>query len=211
MNWMEFVSSLVKSIIWPIAIIIIVIKLKKPVSNLISTLAKIKYKDWEFEFMLDKRLDEIASLADNSNGDPIETKPEDKSTSKEIKERTPLTGFIESTQGAGKTSPIVYLLRRELTVLDQIIRDLYQTTKSKEGKIAHNVSVNEMIRYLISNEIISDQMGESLRLIRQTPYEFETMKVIPEFLIDKYRQNIKNLSLYLTSLYERINSNESSE
>ena len=66
MNWMEFISSIIKSVIWPVSITIIVIKLKNPVSNLIKTLAKIKYKDWEFEFMIDKKLDQISVQIDEA-------------------------------------------------------------------------------------------------------------------------------------------------
>lgn len=42
-------------------------KLKQPVSNLISTLAKIKYKDWEFEFTIDQKLDKISFQLNKEN------------------------------------------------------------------------------------------------------------------------------------------------
>ncbi|NTU28470.1 hypothetical protein HPX95_20285 [Bacillus tequilensis] len=55
MSWLEFISSILKSITWPIIVLIAVLALRKPVSQLILKLAElklktVKYGDWEFNF-----------------------------------------------------------------------------------------------------------------------------------------------------------------
>ncbi|MBE1867326.1 hypothetical protein ACMX8W_14220 [Bacillus subtilis] len=44
MSWLEFISSIVKSIAWPIIVLIAVLALRKPVSQLILKLAQLKLK-----------------------------------------------------------------------------------------------------------------------------------------------------------------------
>jgi hypothetical protein len=53
MDWLTFFSTIIGSIIWPVVIIILVIILKKPISDLIPLLKKLKYKDFEAEFSKD--------------------------------------------------------------------------------------------------------------------------------------------------------------
>lgn len=53
MDWLTFFSTIIGSIIWPVVIIISVIILKKPISDLIPLLKKLKYKDFEAEFSKD--------------------------------------------------------------------------------------------------------------------------------------------------------------
>ncbi|MGM3042128.1 hypothetical protein ACS2TA_27685, partial [Bacillus cereus group sp. BC46] len=54
------------SLAWPVVVFIAILKLQNPLSNLISTLAKIKYKDWEFEFLLDRKIVEIEKVVDSN-------------------------------------------------------------------------------------------------------------------------------------------------
>ena len=50
MDILQFISSVIASLSWPIATIILVLILRKPLKYLISSLGKFKYKDLEFEF-----------------------------------------------------------------------------------------------------------------------------------------------------------------
>lgn len=58
MDWLEFIASLVNSLAWPGAVVILVLILRKPLSGLIPLLQRLKYKDLEIEF--GKRVEEIS-------------------------------------------------------------------------------------------------------------------------------------------------------
>jgi hypothetical protein len=55
MNWMDFVSSIINSAVWPIVVLVVVLVLRKQVVHLIKEFAKLKletlkYKDFEATF-----------------------------------------------------------------------------------------------------------------------------------------------------------------
>lgn len=50
MDWLQFISSIVDALAWPIAVVILVYFLRKPVKELVPLLQKMKYKDFEMEF-----------------------------------------------------------------------------------------------------------------------------------------------------------------
>ncbi|MGJ5835894.1 MULTISPECIES: hypothetical protein [Bacillus] len=75
MNVYELISSMFNgfitiftAMIWPISIIIVVVMLKTPITDLIKNIAKIKYKDFELE-LIDKKLNEVTSNAIPNNID----------------------------------------------------------------------------------------------------------------------------------------------
>ncbi|MED4612115.1 hypothetical protein P9248_10955 [Bacillus subtilis] len=148
MNWMEFVSSIVKSIIWPIAITIIIIMLKNPVSNLISTLAKIKYKDWEFEFVINKKLDSITEQISEKQSEDTDGR---------VDNLTPVTNmsnksFVEFDKNIRKFTnrykDNVSQIKKSISFLNETIDDLYKKTVTKEE--LKNISTLEKIDQLIS-------------------------------------------------------------
>ncbi len=57
MNALEFFSSIIQSLAWPISIILIIIILRKPISELVKGINKVKYQDLEIDF--GKKLDNI--------------------------------------------------------------------------------------------------------------------------------------------------------
>lgn len=50
MNWMEFVASLINSLVWPVTIIMVIVLLRGPISARIKDLISLKYKDIEIVF-----------------------------------------------------------------------------------------------------------------------------------------------------------------
>ncbi|WP_076416034.1 DUF4145 domain-containing protein [Shewanella sp. UCD-KL12] len=50
MNWMEFVIQLFDKLAWPVALLICVFSLKRPISKLIPLAKKFKFKELEVEF-----------------------------------------------------------------------------------------------------------------------------------------------------------------
>lgn len=53
MDKLTFVSNLIDSIVWPVAFLILVALLRKPITQLIPLLRKLRYKDVELEFGLE--------------------------------------------------------------------------------------------------------------------------------------------------------------
>jgi uncharacterized protein YutE (UPF0331/DUF86 family) len=63
MNGLEFISSVVHTLTWPIIVLIIIFTLKKPLSQLLLSLSKFKYNNLEMDFgkelnKLEKTLEE---------------------------------------------------------------------------------------------------------------------------------------------------------
>jgi hypothetical protein len=58
MDWFEFIASLVNSLAWPMAVVILVLILRKPLAGLIPLLQRLKYKDLELEF--GRRVEEVS-------------------------------------------------------------------------------------------------------------------------------------------------------
>ena len=50
MNWLEFASSVVRSLAWPIALVVVIVLLRRPLSELLPALSRMKLRDVEFEF-----------------------------------------------------------------------------------------------------------------------------------------------------------------
>jgi len=63
LNTYEFISSLVKSLAWPIVVLTIGIMLKRPLSKILSNLNKLTYNNLEMDFS--EKLEEIQSTLDD--------------------------------------------------------------------------------------------------------------------------------------------------
>lgn len=50
MDFLTFLSSIIATLSWPITLLVLVVMLKKPISELIPLLRKLKYKELEMEF-----------------------------------------------------------------------------------------------------------------------------------------------------------------
>ena len=50
MNWLDFVSSVIRSLAWPATITFLVVLLRAPVTRVLLTLTHLKYKDLELDF-----------------------------------------------------------------------------------------------------------------------------------------------------------------
>lgn len=206
---MEFISSIFKNLAWPAVILIAAIKLKEPLSNLINTIAKIKYKEWEIEFQLDKRLDKITALAtENEKIDQLES--ENKIIGDEEIDRTPLTGFVLSSVGSGKTATfLAHLLKQQEHTLDQLISKIYYfVSNDTEG---HNPkAITYMITYLTDEGIFSEDLAESIHLVKQMKHDFYRMKTpIPDFLRDKYMSSINLVIRRLNSILNNLREKSS--
>ena len=107
MNGFQFTASLVGSLAWPIVVVLIVVVLRKPLSQIFSslTLHKLSYKDWQFDFgqqvaMLTSSADKANIpdiVVDNANwkGDQLVTGSEISNKENQKEELTQLESQIE--------------------------------------------------------------------------------------------------------------------
>jgi hypothetical protein len=67
MNTFQFIASLVGSLVWPAVVVVIAVVLRKPLSQIFSslTLNKLSYKDWQFDF--GEKVAKLVSTADKAN------------------------------------------------------------------------------------------------------------------------------------------------
>ncbi len=67
MNTFQLIASLVGTLAWPIVVVVIIVVLRKPLSQIFSslTLNKLSYKDWQFDF--GEKVAKLVSTADKAN------------------------------------------------------------------------------------------------------------------------------------------------
>jgi hypothetical protein len=108
MNGFQFTASLVGSLVWPIVVVVIVVVLRKPLSQIFSslTLNKLSYKDWQFDF--GEKIAKLTSTADKANipdvisettnwdGDQPVTRTDTSKQENQMEELTQLESQIES-------------------------------------------------------------------------------------------------------------------
>lgn len=66
LNIYEFISTIIKSIAWPIVILIIAIMLRRPLTKILSNLNRLTYNNLEMEFS--EKLEEIQTTLETKNG-----------------------------------------------------------------------------------------------------------------------------------------------
>lgn len=89
MNWLSFFSSIIDSLAWPAAVIIIVLVLKKPLSTLLTMLRNLKFKDLELDFGKELKIIEDKAkqvLSAETKPKVIREKPTERNSSQIIKE-----------------------------------------------------------------------------------------------------------------------------
>lgn len=67
MNTFQLIASLVGTLAWPIVVVVIIVVLRKPLSQIFSslTLNKLSYKEWQFDF--GEKVAKLVSTADKAN------------------------------------------------------------------------------------------------------------------------------------------------
>ncbi|MFC8151946.1 hypothetical protein ACFUP3_19970 [Bacillus paralicheniformis] len=73
MNWLEFWSSVIKSITWPIVVVTTLWMFRKPVNELFSNLADFSLKFKDFEATYNKSLQKVENKLEGSDTDKSES------------------------------------------------------------------------------------------------------------------------------------------
>lgn len=64
MDWLTFLTSLIESLAWPVAIVIVILTMRGPIARLLPELRELQYKDLRVEF--GKKLEEIEAHAERA-------------------------------------------------------------------------------------------------------------------------------------------------
>ncbi|MCY8341145.1 hypothetical protein MOE82_03720 [Bacillus licheniformis] len=206
MNWLEFLSSLA----WPAVVLIAILKLQNPLSNLISTVAKIKYKDWEFEFLLDAKIEEIKRVVDSNialtekkGSIPVDTNK----IKKREKKGTPLSGFKYMNRKNRYTS--LLKCREELFFT---VRQLFKMANIDEpnDNLNEDHYISYMINNLISKEFISKDLGEATLEAWKVVSSFTIADAVSGFLMNKYLEAVEGIISILENKITELEEKESS-
>ncbi|MDU7578390.1 MAG: hypothetical protein E7K43_19495 [Bacillus subtilis] len=218
MNWMEFVSSIVKSVIWPIAIIILVIKLRQPVSNLISTLARIKYKDWEFEFKIDQKLEKISLQLNNEDENEVESQSSQSNltSSLDVKAKE-----LDDTYFSKRDSDRENLkddsdlkLKIEMLRLHGAVNMLYKKVSEKDDSADKRdfIGLQYMLDYLKHKNVLNESFADSLIDLLFIVHDLENSHISQTYLINKFLWNVdKSVKKLIKITEDYIAKNDNAE
>ncbi|UPV77781.1 hypothetical protein [Bacillus rugosus] len=201
MNLFEFLSSLA----WPVVVFIAILKLQNPLSNLISTLAKIKYKDWEFEFLLDRKIDEIEKVVD-SNIAVTEKKVSIPVVNNKVKQREK-KWFNFMTRKDRYIS--IYKCEEELFSAVYKLFKMANIDESNDN-LNEDLNIQHMINNLISKEFISKDLGQAILNAQSMLPTLSIANEVPGFLLNKYLENFKGIISILENKIAGLEAKESS-
>lgn len=121
MDWLTFASKIIGDLAWPVVALAIVFMLRRPISNLLPDLRRLKYKDLEVDFGksledVEKKLNEVPSLEAPSIEHVPEVEPEPlPKTRKElvakIAELSPTSAILESWKNVERTLDFYFSAR----------------------------------------------------------------------------------------------------
>jgi len=99
MDFLSFLANIIGSLSWPIMILIFILLLRKPLSDLIPLIRTLKYKEFEIEF--GRKLEELEAQADRAALPSISPTP----TVEGLKGLTPEAGYWEAIERLADVSP----------------------------------------------------------------------------------------------------------
>jgi len=93
MGWLTFFTEIIKALAWPVAVVVILLLIRKPLTRLIPLLRKLKWKEWELEF--DEKVVELKSAA-QALPHPAKSAPELPSSDlTQLAEQSPRAAILE--------------------------------------------------------------------------------------------------------------------
>ena len=95
-DWLTFIATVITSLAWPSAAVLLVLVLREPIKALLPLLQRIKYKELEVEF--GKRVEEVREeVARGLPGETILTSPADESSAfAHLAEVSPRSAVLEA-------------------------------------------------------------------------------------------------------------------
>lgn len=195
MDWLQFVSSVIGSLAWPVAAVAAIIIFQKKIAELMPRL-KLKYKDFEASFRLDQAEKEAASLPPTPSTPEAQPTPEEKAKFESLAEVSPRAAILEA--------------RLEI---EDAVRDLARVSGLASDRIQ---SVLGLTRLLRSREVIDHQTAallDDLRVVgNQAAHDsrtnFETVDALRyKVLTDRLLSQLRATSNFIVNSKLSPNSN----
>lgn len=211
MNVYQFIASYT----WPIVIVFFLLLFKKTIVELIGTLTKIKFKEWEIEFKINQKLDQFAEIVELAEDKQHQNKDDGHSITGQNNKFKYLKGI--KRKSIKKPPNISRELQSNLGELDASIVKLYILTyekfdESKEminwSEVIQQIEVPIMIYFLREKNVINDEL---LSII------IEMREIIPNLVAymseeveQKYVNLCKSLKEHLDGKYIEVAEKTSS-
>ena len=147
MDWLTFIATVIGSLVWPSAVVLLVVVLREPIKALLPLLQRIKYKELEMEF--GRRVEEVREeVARELPGETVLALPGDEpSALARIAEISPRSAVLEAWRGV------------ELAALD--------AARAIGGESFRNKTLTfQAIRLLEQNESLDRSVTSLLRDLR---------------------------------------------
>ncbi|CAM3822725.1 hypothetical protein BS11774_19285 [Bacillus subtilis] len=173
MSWLEFFSTIFNS--WPIAIVIIVILLRKTLMSKLGKLLSLTYKDININFQeelekVSKSLGESESDSDSENENVLEKAREEVEFITDIAELSPSAGIIASWVSFETT--IDGLIESKGVIPEGLSWSEKKRALEKLYKIDLNIynSINHLRKFMLDVNHYSKKADDSLSLIEAIDY-----------------------------------------
>ncbi|MCY7498234.1 hypothetical protein [Bacillus altitudinis] len=207
MNVYELISSMFNgfitiftAMIWPISIIIVVVMLKKPITNLIQDIATIKYGGFELNFIrnkLEEMEGEIEEELKSENDPKLET-DENKNVNKS-KVKLPVKQMSKSNS-----------LDYRLAQIDEVLRKLYLASNQDEEDQKINIEQMELsfiMAILQQRTIINRRMAKLINDSINLSNHYS--KQMPKDIESRFADNLQHIEAYLNNRLNYILSESS--
>lgn len=171
MNILEFISSIIKSLVWPALIFFIIYRFSDPLKEMILNISRLKFKDLDVTFS--KALDKIEEKAEDA-GLIIEQYSERK-----ILQRTPEQLINEAAELSSNYPEASILLAWQSVELS--MSNLMDKIPHIESNIAPSNSYN-MMKNLVSKQIIDGNtfdMLNDMRMLRNKTSHVASESIAP--------------------------------
>ncbi|MGG4085230.1 hypothetical protein ABEV60_16380 [Bacillus velezensis] len=209
MEWLEFWSSIIKSIAWPIIVLIAVVFLRKPVTQLIEKVAELKiaslkYKDFEATFS--QGLQKVESELEES--DTSNTETGDSQTNKESPSKNSnddlgasiIVGDNNSNSNiklVAKEAPYLAVVMSWILVEEELNSAVARVGYDIDTLKKKGVNARVKMKYLVENNHLDrsyyDAFSDLLHLKNVALHEYKEAKNISYYDSIKYNKLTKKI------------------
>src|SRR5216683_6249720 len=166
MNILQFIASLISSLSWPVAIVLIILILRKPLSQIILSLQKLSYKELQLDFS--QEVSKLVSAADRAKIPTVTIENGSRSRERIFTPSRSLDGnFDDQVTSLAKTAPTAAIVMAWSQVEAEIQSAINRLAISPDNPLYNSWLRN--IRLLRENNYIdehTEKILEGLRVLR---------------------------------------------
>ncbi|MCY8065064.1 hypothetical protein MOC47_05655 [Bacillus spizizenii] len=189
MDWLEFISTIIKSAIWPVILLVIVLILKKPVANIINAIAELKLESLQYgelKAQFNQGLAKVASELEASQSNETLEENNTDHQKVEVEEEQQKNSFSSITHfGSGMVIKMASEAPNLGVALSwaRLVEELESTIirldiKPKEINLARDNAQKQM-KYLVSNGYLENAYYEA----------FKELNYLKEIALNNNRKN----------------------